>query len=332
MLCCIAAAGVDERSSLAKDVPTPAAVGPKNYTERLTDKVSFEMIAVPGGTFSIGSPESEVGRGHDEGPQRAVRVKPFWMGRCEVTWNEYDLYWITRVPAKDAPKEKRDPADAVSRPSPPYHDESFGYGRDGYPVISVSYHSAMQYCSWLSAKTGKHYRLPTEAEWEWACRAGTKGAYSFDDPKAIGDYAWYAENANEEPHPVGTKMGNPWGLCDMHGNVAEWCIDSYQKDAYAGLPSDKISLQPVSLPRNARFPYVVRGGSWAHRAGKCRSATRLASTPEWNRRDPGINPSIWWLTDADFVGFRVVCVSPENDNLKGIRSPITTKSPNAARD
>lgn len=303
----------------------PAA--PQNINERLTDKVAFDMIAIPGGVFEIGSPDDEQGREPHEGPRRTVRVGPFWMGRCEVTWDEYDLYW-PRFANKPAPKDPREKAaDAVSKPSPPYMDETFGHGRAGHPVLNISYHSAMEYCRWLSAKTGKNYRLPTEAEWEWACRAGTKTPYSFNVGDKLGDYAWYDENAGDNTHPVGKKKPNPWGLCDMHGNVAEWCIDYYEKGAYASFPPGPIVTQPVNQPRNARFPYIVRGGSWAQGAEKCRSAARLASTPEWVRRDPDRNPSIWWLTDADFVGFRVVCVPPENDNLKGIRSPITRDSP-----
>src|SRR6185295_4387517 len=114
-----------------------------------------------------------------------------------------------------------------------------------YPAISMTQHAANKYCEWLSAKTGKNYRLPTEAEWEWACRAGTTTAYSFgDDASKLGEYAWFTPNSEEKPQPVGKKKPNPWGIHDMHGNVTEWCIDAYRKDAYTTFPRDKPTLQP----------------------------------------------------------------------------------------
>src|SRR5207245_1517473 len=134
--------------------------------------------------------------------------------------------------AKQPETEKK--ADAVTRPTPPYADETFGFGRNGHPVICVTHHAAMEYCRWLSLKTGKTYRLPTEAEWEYAARAGTASAYFFgDDPKQLGEYAWYAANAEDVTHEVGKKKPNPWGLYDIYGNVAEWCLDTYKKDCYA---------------------------------------------------------------------------------------------------
>ena len=116
------------------------------------------------------------------------------------------------------------------------------------PAISMTHHAAMEYCRWLSAKTGKTYRLPTEAEWEYACRAGTKTAYSFgDDPTKLGEYAWYADNSDGTPQIGGKKKPNPWGLYDMHGNVAEWCVDQYDKDFYSTLQV-RARLAPVLLP------------------------------------------------------------------------------------
>jgi len=196
-----------------------------------------------------------------------------------------------------------------------------------HPVLCITHHAAMEYCRWLSAKTGKTYRLPTEAEWEYACRAGTKTAYFFgDDPKKLGDYAWFAGNAEDMTHPVGTKKPNPWGLYDMYGNVAEWCLDAYKKDAYAGFPADKLTLEPVLLPTGTRFPDVARGGSWADEANRCRSATRRGSDKSWIKRDPQRPQSIWWLTDAEFVGFRIMRPVEELPRLKGLRSRVTKES------
>jgi formylglycine-generating enzyme required for sulfatase activity len=176
----------------------------------------------------------------------------------------------------------------------------------------------MEYCRWLSAKTGKTYRLPTEAEWEYACRAGTTTPYFFgDDKEKLGDYAWYVENA-EKPQPVGKKKPNPWGLYDIHGNVAEWCFDHYEKDAYGKHGADR----PVVLPTGKEYPYVARGGSWDDDPEKLRSAARNFSNPEWSVQDPQRPQSIWWHTDATFVGFRVVRPMEEQENLKGFKSPV----------
>ena len=224
----------------------------KGYTERIGDKASFDLVAIPGGTFMIGSPEDEKGRGENEGPQRLVTVKPFWMAKCEAAWDEYDIYWENRPkgpPLRPKVTEKPPPVtDAITSPTPPYDDPTFGYGKKGYPVIAVTHHAAMEYCRWLSEKTGKKYRLPTEAEWEWACRAGT----STDDPTKLDDVAWYEKNSGDMPHPVGKKRPNAWGLHDMYGNVAEWCIDSYKQDFYSTFSQDKPFVMPVNLPTDER--------------------------------------------------------------------------------
>src|SRR5262249_7756465 len=160
-------------------------------------------------------------------------------------------------------------------------DETFGHGREGKPVLGITYHGAVTYCRWLSKKTGKYYRLPTEAEWEYAARAGTKTAYSFgDDPEKLDEDAWDQLKAKVPgetmPHtqPVGKKKPNAWGLHDMYGNVAEWCADHYDENYYKKFSLDKPALEPVYLPTGSRYPYVVRGGSWADKASECRSATR----------------------------------------------------------
>src|SRR6185437_6700141 len=256
----------------------PPAMKHKSYKQTIPDtKTTFEMIAIPGGTYKMGSPAGEKDRKDDEGPQHPVAIRPFWMGKCEVTWDEFDLFWRAH-PGQKEDKEPENPknADAVTRPTPPYADETFKKGREGKPVLCITQHTAMQYCRWLSVKTGKIYRLPTEAEWEYACRAGTATAYSFgDDPEQIGDYAWYVENA-EKPQPIGKKKPNPWGLYDMHGNVAEWCLDRYAPDIYSTFAKAGTVKGPVVLPTPAEYPYVARGGSWDFDADQLRSAARLA--------------------------------------------------------
>lgn len=333
LLCAMAAvvlAGLP-KASIGQGAPKLPIIDEKklqNFNEKMTERVSFDMVAIPGGTYLMGSPASEKDRDPNEGPQHPVTVKPFWIGKCEVTWDEYDLYWVKNPDAAKKPKVEKDKlADAVTSPTPPYADETFGHGRDKQPALCMTIHAAMQYCKWLSIKTGKNYRLPTEAEWEWACRAGTTTPYFFgSDESKLGEYAWYADNADDHTHKVAEKKANPWGLYDIYGNVAEWCIDYYEKDYYSKFPSDKATTQPVNMPRNVRYAYVVRGGSWSQGPDKCRSATRMFSDKDWLRRDPQRPQSIWWMTDADFVGFRVVCVPEEQESLKGLKSLITRES------
>jgi formylglycine-generating enzyme required for sulfatase activity len=304
----------------------------KGYTQKIPGSdVTFEMVAIPGGTFVMGSPPSEAGRSADEGPQHPVTIGAMWFGKTEVTWDEYDEFWKHQAvpePSKESTAPKEEGVDAISRPTPPYADETFGHGRHNHPVICITHHAAMEYCRWLSQKTGKIYRLPTEAEWEYACRAGTTTAYSFgDDPKKLGDYAWFADNSEDHTHEVGTKKPNPWGLYDMYGNVAEWCLDSYDKKTYATFPTDRPTIEPAVLRTvGKRFSDVARGGSWTDPADRCRSAARQGSDKTWIKQDPQRPQSIWWLTDAEFVGFRVVRPVEERANLKGARSLVTKES------
>jgi formylglycine-generating enzyme required for sulfatase activity len=313
--------------------PTIEPLTHKPYTETLERdgvKATFEMLPIPGGSFLMGSPAAEKGRKDAEGPQHPVAIKPFWMGKCEVTWGEYDLFWEKKANEKPAASNPDKKADAITRPSKAnHHDIDWGYGRGkNQPVIAIHHHGAMEYCRWLSAKTGKLYRLPTEAEWEWACRAGTTTAYSFgDDPAKLGEHAWIESNANDMPHPVAMKKPNAWGLYDMHGNVAEWCVDQFDAKYYGTLPLDKATLLPVKLPDKRRFGHVVRGGSWIEPPEKCRSASRDFSVVDWQKKDPQIPQSIWW-NNADWVGFRVVRPVEEYESLKGLQSKITKESPN----
>ncbi|MDB5351052.1 MAG: hypothetical protein JWN86_2299 [Planctomycetota bacterium] len=304
------------------------------YSEAIpgTD-MKFDMVPIPGGEFTLGSPASEPKRSEDEGPERKVTIKPFWMAKHEVTWDEYDQFAFSidikkKVRASvdlDAQPPTEKAADAVTRPTPPYADMTFGLGHNNQPAICMTHHAAMEYCRWLSAKTGKVYRLPTEAEWEYAARAGSKTAYSFgDDPSKIGDFAWYVENC-EKPQPVGKKKPNAFGLFDMHGNVAEWCLDHYKPNAYSELPSDGKVLGPVVLPDALEYSYVARGGSWDDDPELLRSAARRPSNKEWSVQDPQRPQSIWWHTDARFVGFRVVRAVEEQENLRGLKSMVVKK-------
>jgi formylglycine-generating enzyme required for sulfatase activity len=321
-------APAEEPKPLPK-LPLVEGINHKGYTDAIPGtEVKFDMVPIPGGTYLMGSPAGEKGRREDEGPQHPVTIRPFWMGKFEVSWDEFDAYWKEEEPKEGEVKKdpKKDP-DAITRPTPPYADETFGHGREGYPVLCITHHTCMEYCRWLSKKTGKLYRLPTEAEWEWACRAGTTTAYSYgDDPEKLDDYAWFKANSEGTTKPCGKKKPNAWGLYDMHGSIAEWCIDHYQKDYYSTFPLNKATLSPVLLPTETRFAHVARGGSWADQPVECRSAARRGSDKTWLKLDPQRPQSIWWLTSAEFVGLRVVRAVEEQDNLKGLRSKVTRES------
>ncbi|MEM9701180.1 MAG: SUMF1/EgtB/PvdO family nonheme iron enzyme [Planctomycetota bacterium] len=282
------------------------------YTEEIANTdLKFDLAPIPGGEFLIGSPEDEPNRAEDEGPQRRVSVSPFWMGTKEVTWDEYDVFFQRqdkqrRELAGVKPDQYELNADAVTRPTKNYTDMTFGMGHDGFPVICITQLSAKMYCKWLSEKTGHFYRLPTEAEWEFAARAGSETAYHFgDDPGQLGEYEWTVENSDFVYHPVGQKKPNPFGLYDMHGNVAEWCLDQYDPKFYASLPADGVTKDPYNVPTTI-YPRSVRGGNWFDEADLARSAARLPSTNDWKSDDPQIPQSIWWHTNSDFVGFRIV--------------------------
>jgi len=309
----------------AAPAPQPGA----GYAETISGTaVTFDMVAIPGGTFLMGSTSTEPGRSDDEGPAHQVRIVPFWIERTETTWDEYDAFAFAHsIAAATRPSSATVPggADAITRPSPPYGDESFGFGKGRQPVINIQHHAAMEYCRWLSAKTGRAYRLPTEAEWEYAARAGSTRAYSFgDNPVELDTHAWYARNAGNRPHPVGLKTANRWGLHDMHGNVAEWTLDHYDGRRYGRVAP--MTRGPVLLPTDRRYSHVARGGSWDDPAERLRSAARRGSSEDWNRRDPQSPQSIWWHTDATFVGFRIVRAVEEQYDLKGLRSRITPAS------
>jgi formylglycine-generating enzyme required for sulfatase activity len=251
-------------SSSAAEVCSQPSGGPSAYTETIPGTlVTFDMAGVPAGEIAVPDPMKK-------GATITVKIKPFWIARTETTWDQYDVF-ILKL---DQPQGATDGADAVSRPSKPYGTADRGYGHKGYPVINESFLGAEQFCKWLSAKTGKRYRLPTEAEWEHACRAGQPEP----DAKRLAEMAWFDQ---ETTNPVGKKSPNAWGVFDMLGNVGEWCV------GLNGKP-------------------VVCGGSFMDPAGKIRSTARRYQDPTWQANDPQNPKSKWWLSDGEFVGFRVI--------------------------
>ncbi|HUF07821.1 MAG TPA: formylglycine-generating enzyme family protein [Rhodothermales bacterium] len=288
----------------------PEAAGPgigSTFVDTIPGSgVSFEMAYMAGGTFLIGSPETEAGRDPDEGPQRVVSIDPFWIGVREVTWDEFDVFRRRELDSDTtATSDSTFSADAVARPSPAYEDPSHGMGANGFPAVSMTQWAALNYAEWLSRKTGRFYRLPTEAEWEFACRAGSSTAFSFgDELDSLDMYAWYWDNSGEVFHQGGTRRPNDWGVFDMHGNVAEWTLDQYDPGLYASFESDTTD-SPWARP-TMLHPRTVRGGAYDDDPEALRCAARLESSLNWKQRDPQIPKSFWWNTDSPFVGFRLV--------------------------
>ncbi|WP_020594990.1 formylglycine-generating enzyme family protein [Spirosoma panaciterrae] len=295
----------------------------KSYTQVIPGSdQTYAMVAIPGGKYVMGSPASEKGHKPDEAPQHSVAIEPFYMGKYEVTWDLYDLFAFTNMEKEMATKYPQTDAnlaktDATTRPSPPYVDMSFGMGRAGYPAINMTQYAAIKFCAWLYAKTGIFYRLPTEAEWEYACRANTTTPYSFGaDVKKLGEYAVFNGNSGGGYKKVGTKKPNPFGLYDMHGNVMEWTKDQYIEDYYKQVAAGKVK-EPYA-PTTTLYPNAVRGGSWDDEPEVLRSAARTPSAPAWKILDPQSPKSDWWLTSASFVGFRIVrpAKAPSEEEIK----------------
>ena len=222
--------------------------------------VTFEMVPVPGGTVTIDG--------------KPVAVAPFFISRTEVTWDMYDVFAL----GLDAPKDRGAP-DAVARPSQPYGAPDYNWGHGGYAAISIARPAAEAFCAWLSTKTGKTYRLPTEAEWAHAAALAAGSApLSAERRDAL---AWHRGNAGAKANPVGKKQADALGLFDLFGNAAEWVTTS-------------------------SGTLVTRGGSFRDPADRVGPDARAIQDDSWNERDPQLPKSRWWLSDGPFVGFRVV--------------------------
>jgi formylglycine-generating enzyme required for sulfatase activity len=234
----------------------------KSFRDKLKDgSLGPEFVQIPGGTFQMGSNEYD-----SEKPVHTVTVKNFAMGKYEVTFEEYDKF-----------------CDATGRSKP----SDRGWGRGKRPVINVSWDDAKAYVKWLSEQTGKDYRLPSEAQWEYACRAGSTGKYSFgDDRGQLGNYGWYSSNSDSNTHPVGEKQANKFGLYDMHGNVWEWLEDVWHEDynyiseGYTRVPVDGSAW----LSGGDSNKHLLRGGSWYDSGSYLRCANR-----GWDDVTGGIN-------------------------------------------
>ncbi len=307
----------------------------ENFAEKVpSTNIIFDMIAIPGGSFKMGSPEKEAFRKTDEGPIREVKISPFFMGKLEVSWKEYLAFFNAtasegRLSKKDNEAKAKN-VDAISGPTPPYGDPDQGWGKGNKPAITMTHHAAEVYCEWLSKRTGRKYRLPTEAEWEYACRAKTETPYFFPgnpkklsengfmkklfspDTAVIASYSIYKLNSNDKTAEPGKIWPNAFGLINMTGNVREFCSDYYAPDAYAK------TAKTVTDPRGpeSETEFVVRGGSFDSDASELRCAARdYTQNDKWLKTDPQIPKSIWWYSDVINVGFRVVC-EPDSNILK----------------
>ena len=263
-----------------------------------------KMIPIQGGKFIMGSPESEPGRKDDEGPQREVTISDLWMGEMEITWEQYEAFVyqkLSEIPTVDNDRLSELGIDGITGATSPYVEMSFGMGKEGYPAVNMTQYGALMFCKWISALTGDFYRLPTEAEWEYACKGGEERPYSFEG--GLGAIEEYAVINSDRYAKSGMKKPSIWGLFDMNGNVAEWTMDQYDPDYYE--KGKKAVMDPWNFPEKL-YPRTVRGGSWKQGAAEARCSARMPSNENWKRRDPQLPKSFWWHTNAPFVGFRIV--------------------------
>jgi formylglycine-generating enzyme required for sulfatase activity/nitrate/TMAO reductase-like tetraheme cytochrome c subunit len=307
----------------------------ENYRETIPGTgVAFDMVAIPGGTFTMGSPKEESLRDHDEGPVRQVKVSGFWMGRVEVTWDEYHAFFkaTSSQGRTEGQVIKNNKVDAISGPTPPWGAPDQGWGRDSRPAITMTWHAASVYCKWLSQVTGKKYRLPTEAEWEYAARGGSEKPYFFDgdpgkytskgflkkifgaDTSLISSNVIYKGNSPAKTQEPDAVRANPFGLKNMLGNVAEFCSDYYAPNAYQ---TDQGMVAEAPKGPSRETEHVIRGGSFKSDAKDTRCAARdYTRTKDWLMTDPQMPKSIWWYSDCIDVGFRIVCEMEADFEIK----------------
>jgi sulfatase modifying factor 1 len=289
-------------------------------------EATFDMLPIPGGTFKMGASKGEAGATAAEGPQIEVTVEPFWMAKTEVTWKEYMVFMGLYEKFKDFQSKKirvvdeKNVVDAITAPTELYEPTfTFEFGdHPNLPAITMTQYAAKQYTKWMSGVFGQQYRLPLDAEWEFACRGGSTTTYHFgDDASELDDYAWHEGNSEETPHFVAQKKPNQFGLYDMHGNAAEWVLDEYQKDGYKFLEGKKWkAIDTFRMPMK-QFPRPVRGGHWGAKADACRSSSRLGShDDDWKEYDPNLPLSPWWYTTDPARGVGMRMIRPLNEMPK----------------
>lgn len=307
-----------------------AITGFENFTEQVPGTaVSFNMVAIPGGTFKMGSTDKEAFHKEDEAPVRNVTLNQFYMAELEVTWDMYWEFYAQTMSEGRTPPEKvyannsNPDVDAVSGPTPPFGFPDQGWGGGDRPAITMTHYAAETFCQWLSKKTGKKYRLPTEAEWEYAARGGTETPYFFEgspkdfseqgfwrkffspDTEPISSYVIYGLNSRNRTQEPSEVKANPFGLKNMLGNVMEYCADKYDPQAYT--KGGESVTNPLVTEGEE---YVVRGGNFLSDASDLRCASRASTQHDaWLKTDPQQPKSIWWYSDIKGIGFRIVCES-----------------------
>ncbi len=271
-------------ASVALKLPESSVAKKKDISEglvlpeELTNSIGMKFRLIQPGTFMMGSPASEAGRASDERQHQVTLTQPFYMGVYPVTVGDFKRF-VDKVGYKT--EGERDGKGAYGRTGKEWkQDAKITWRNPGFtqtdkdPVVCVSWNDAQSYCQWLSALEGKSYRLPTESEWEYGCRAGSRTAYCFGDGEArLGEYAWYDSNSGNKTHAVDQKKPNAWGLYDMHGNVWEWCSD-WHGEYPSGAVTDPTGASTGSYR-------VLRGGCWYVVAANCRSAIRLRFGPSF---------------------------------------------------
>ncbi len=272
----------------------------ESYVQEINNgTIKIHMQAIPGGSYLMANPKTSKNVKSANSGQVLVQLDPFWMAATEITHDQFMAYRFEEKDLNPIP-------DAVSRPTAQYIDLTWGMGKEGgYPANSMQPYTALSYCKWLWKKTGIFYRLPTEAEWEYAAKEAKSQVW----PKGLTaatakDYAWYKINAKAAYQKVASKKPNALGLYDMLGNVAEWCLDMYAEDYFEQLAKNPKNFY-VKRDYYRAF-HTARGGSFKSTFTELNPSLRQGQTEEWNRRDPQIPRSKWWLTDGDFVGFRIV--------------------------
>lgn len=243
-------------------------------------RAKFDLVALPGGKATIGSPADDPGRKDDE-KRREVTLQPFWLGAHEVTWKEFNAFRNSKE------------LDGVTRPT---NADSFfienipdDFRTDPRPMTNARWHSAVMYCEWLSKKTGRYFRLPTEAEWEYAARAGSEAPA----PDPLSDAGWHKANSKNRTHNVGESKANALGIHDLTGNVWEYALEPYAPPDYSP---------------------VLRGGCWSSVPRELRYAHRQVIPLKWFEDDSNTPRSVWWLTAHTVsIGFRVACAADASD-------------------
>lgn len=301
------------------------------YTAKIPGSdVTFEMIPVPNGTFRLGSDRRQIGHDTNEAPQVRFEMSPFWIGRTEVTWAEFADYMnlgfyfksFERFKMREVNEDNQ--VDVITAPSTlydPVYTFTAGGTRD-HPAISMTQFTAKQYTQWLSKTSGTYYRLPSEAEWEYACRAGSDTAWSFgNNPRQLAEYGWFRSNSGGERHAIAQKKPNAWGIHDMHGNAAEWVLDADPQEGYLRLlkTKDRSNTNVIGWPTGL-YGCIVRGGSYQDPVERCRSAARSFSDEDWFEEDASLPQSpFWFASDVGLgVGFRIVrpLQPPETEQAK----------------